>query len=486
MTKQLEIWETALRDGQQSLWATRMTTPMIVPIAESLGRAGYWCLEVMSGAVYEASYHYNAEEPWERVRIIAEASRDGHVAAIVRSLSVFGWRTLPDEVFPFAMRVLANNGITLVNLFDGLNDTANIAEPLRCAKEAGLHAAGTIIFTESPIHTDEYYVEKVKELLDLGCDSIILEDASSLMTTARVRSLIPKIRAMIGNQALFHFQTHCASGLGPLNTLEAISLGIDVAQTAISPLAHGTSNPPTELIAMETQETSVAVRLDFNTLERIAEHFREQAKRYDTPLGRPVLYEPSLVKHQVPGGMRTNLESQLSGLGMKERLPQVLDEISRIREELGWPVMVTPISQFVGVQALFNVIEGERYRTVQADLANYLLGWFGEVRGPIDGNILDRLGAGREPISERPGALVPPVLAALDAEEGPFSTDEERFAALQISRSMRERWKTACQIHPSRSIAGTPLATLLRELTHRPNVSHFFLGKGALKFNYQS
>ncbi len=485
MPRSLEIWETALRDGQQSLWATRMTTPMIAPIAETTTRSGYWCLEVMSGAVYEASYHYNAEDPWERVRLIAETAEKTYVAAIVRSLSVFGWSTLPDEVFPFAMRVLARNGVTLVNVFDGLNDTANMAAALRSAKEIGLHTAGTLIFTESPLHTDQYYVKKTEELLKLGCDSIILEDAASLMTTARLRTLISRLRVQIGDQARFHFQTHCASGLGPLNTLEAISLGIDVAQTAISPLAHGTSNPPTELIAREAAEVGSDVRVDFDALERIATHFREQAAIHGKPLGQPVTHEPSLARHQVPGGMRSNLENQLSGLGMRDRLPAVLDEISHIREELGWPVMVTPISQFVGVQALFNVIEGERYRTVQADLANYVLGWFGEVPGTIEPNILDRLSEGREPIKGRPGDLVAPVLATLDAEEGPFATDEDRFAALQISPAMRERWKTACRLHPSRSVAGTPLATLLRELTHRPSISHVFLGKGNLTFNYR-
>ena len=484
--RQLEFWETALRDGQQSLWATRMTTPMIAPIAPILGQAGYWCLEVMSGAVYEASYYYNAEEPWERVRLIARSSNDTHVAAIVRSLSIFGWSTLPDEVFPFAMRVLAKNGITLINLFDGLNDIANIAEPLKCAKEVGLHTAATLIFTESPLHTDQYYIKKVQDLLSLGCDSIILEDASSLMTTVRVRSLIPKIRSLIGDQAFFHFQTHCASGLGSVNALEAISLGIDVVQTAISPLAHGTSNPPTELIAREASETSISVRLDLDALEQISAHFREQAEHHSKPLGRPVPYEPSLAQHQVPGGMRSNLESQLSSIGMKERLPELLEEISRIRQELGWPIMVTPISQFIGVQALFNIIEGKRYQTIQAGLTNYVLGWLGEVPGPIDGDVLDQLSGGHEPIKGRPSALVPPVLAKLDIKEGPFSTDEELFAALQVSRSIRELWKTAYQLHPSRSMAGEPLVTLLRELTHRPDVSRVFLGKGPLTFNYES
>ena len=222
MTRTLEFWETALRDGQQSLWATRMTMPMIAPIADTMGGCGYWCIEVMSGAVYEASYHFNAEDPWERVRLIARASRGNHVAAIIRALSVFGWSTLPDEAFPFAMNVLAGNGITLVNLFDGLNDTANITVPLQAAKERGLHVAATLIFTESPIHTDAYYVAKAKELLALGADSIILEDAASLMTTARLRVLIMKLRSAIGDQALFHFQTHCASGLGALNAIEAM------------------------------------------------------------------------------------------------------------------------------------------------------------------------------------------------------------------------------------------------------------------------
>ena len=371
-------------------------------------------------------------------------------------------------------------------MFDGLNDTANIGVPLKAAKAQGLHAAATLIFTESQFHTDAYYVAKTKELLAHGADSIILEDAASLLTTARLRTLIAKLRATIGDGALFHFQTHCASGLGPLNALEAISLGVDVAQTAISPLAHGTSNPPTELIAREALELGREVALDFDMLDRIAAHFRDQAAAHGKPLGRPVVFEPSLSRHQVPGGMRSNLESQLQALGMLDRLAYVLDEISCIREELGWPIMVTPVSQFVGVQALFNVIEGKRYNTVQADLTSYVLGWFGEVPGTIDADVFDRLSEGREPISGRPGALVGPIMAKLEREEGPFASDEERFLPLHFARPMRERWDTARRLHPSRSVMGTPLATLLRELTFRPAVSHVFLRKGSTTFNYLS
>lgn len=485
MTRTLEFWETALRDGQQSLWATRMTTPMIAPIADAMGACGYWCIEVMSGAVYEASYHFNAEDPWERVRLVAGTARDTHVAAIVRSLSVFGWSTLPDEVFPFAMKLMAGNGVTLVNLFDGLNDTVNMTAPLAAARAEGLHVAGSLIFTESPIHTDDYYVARAGELLALGVDSVVLEDAASLMSTARLRTLLARLRTTIGNRALFHFQTHCASGLGALNAIEAMRLGIDVAQTAISPLADGTSNPPTELVAREAAGSGLRVRLDTAALDRIARHFRDQAALHDKPLGRPVAPEPSLARHQVPGGMRRNLEHQLDALGMGGRLAEVLDEIPRIREELGWPVMVTPISQFVGVQALFNVVEGERYRTAPSGLSDYVLGRFGEAPGNVDPDVLDRLGEGREPVSGRPSANAPPVMAGLEAEEGPFASDEDRFAALQIARPVRERWETARRLHPGRSVLRAPVATLLRELAHRPRVSRVFLGKGATVFDYR-
>ena len=305
------------------------------------------------------------------------------------------------------------------------------------------------------------------------------------MTTARLRALVAKLRSAVGGRALFHFQTHCASGLGALNAVEAVRLGIDVAQTAISPLADGTSNPPTEFVAREAAGSGLRVRLDPGALDRIARHFREQAVRLGKPLGRPAVPEPSLARHQVPGGMRSNLESQLRALGMADRLPRVLDEISRIRAELGWPVMVTPISQFVGVQALFNVIEGERYRTVQTGLAGYVLGRFGKAPGKVDPDVLDRLGGGREPVTGRPGANAAPVMAKLEADEGPFASDEERFAALQIARPVRERWDVARRLHPSRPVLRTPVATLLRELTHRPEVSRVFLRKGATTFNYR-
>jgi oxaloacetate decarboxylase alpha subunit len=484
VTRPLGIWETALRDGQQSLWATRMTTPMIAPVLGDFGTAGYWCVEVMSGAVYEAAIHYNAEDPWDRVRRLAAASRGNHVAAFVRSLGMFGWSAVPAEVFPFAMSVMARNGIDLVNVFDGLNDPTNMAPALAAARAAGLHAAATLIFTESPLHTDAYYAARAADLLAIGIDSLVIEDAASVLSTERLRTLLPVLRDAVAGRALFHFQTHCASGLGVLNALEAVALGVDVVHAAISPLAHGASNPPTEQIVREARASGCRVEVDAERLDRIAAHFRDVALATGNPLGRPVAYDPGLARHQVPGGMRSNLERQLAALGMGERLPAVLEEIAEIRRELGWPVMVTPISQFVGVQALFNVVEGKRYATVQADLADYVRGRFGAVSGRIDPDVHDRLSGGRPPIAGHPVEAVPPVLDRLRAEAGPGASDEDIFLMLHATPALRARWRRACAVHPGRTVLASPLATLVRELTVRPVVTYAFVRKGRTSLSY--
>ena len=485
MSRKLKFWETALRDAHQSLWATRMTSEMMESILPTMDKAGYDYLDVAGSAVFESCIYYLAEDPFERLKMINKLAPRTTKNVYIRSLNVLGWDLFADDVFPLTINSLARHGVGFINTFDALNDTQNMAASIRASKAAGLHAAGSIVFSQSPVHTDEHFVGKAKELVALGVDSVKIKDSGSLLTPDRVRTLVPAIREAIGDEVELHMHTHCTTGLGPLVTLESLQFGIDVAHTAISPLAHSTSNPPTELIAEEARNLGYDVELDLNEVNKIADHFREQAIKHSMPIGQPVAYDPGIYRHQVPGGMRSNLEKQMSELGLHDKLPAVLDEVIQMRAELGWPIMVSPMAQFMGVQALFNVVEQERYTTIQNEIKNYVLGWYGQPAAPIDPNIMDRITDGEQPITQRPGALLEPMVERFRKEKGPFKTDEELILAMHFKPKLLDEWRMARKIREGRPTASTPLATLVKELTLRPEVSYVFLQKGDTRLTHK-
>jgi oxaloacetate decarboxylase alpha subunit len=478
MGKKLEFWETSLRDGHQSLWATRMTTEMLDGILPNMDATGYRYMAVMGSAGLEALIYYLAEDPWERLRKLQREAPNTTKSVWVRSLNMLGWDLFADDVFDFTIGVLGRYGIGATATMDANNDTRNLVPGIEASKKAGMKAFAALVYSVSPVHTDAYYVERVKEIVKIGVDGVIIKDSGALLTPDRVRTLTPAFRAAIPEGIELHFHDHCTSGLGPLNTLIALPYGVDVVHTAISPLAHGNSNPPTEMIAREAQLMGYDVGLDFERLERTAAHFRQQAKRYGKPVGQPAAYDPNLYRHQVPGGMRSNLEAQLASLGLSDKLPAVLEEIVQIREDLGWPIMVSPLSQYCGVQALFNVVEGERYRTVQGELKKYALGWYGRTPAPIDPNVFDRLSDGETPITERPGALLEPMVDRFRRERGPFTRDEDLVLALHFKEKVLNDWKAARQAKELDPPTRTPMAQLLKELSARPEVSYVFFEKG--------
>lgn len=485
MAKEIRFWETVLRDGQQSLWATRMTTAMIAPIAKTMGEAGYWNIGAMGGAAFESCVYYHAENPFERVRMIAAAAPNSHRSVYIRSLGLLGWDTFNDEVFDFSCKVMSDCGITLINTFDALNDTRNMETSIRATKKAGLHAVGSLIFVESPAHTDETYVRQTEELVAAGADGVQVKDSSSLMTTDRFRALIPKLIKVCHDAGVdFHFHTHCATGLGPMHALEAVEMGTDVIHTAISPLANGGSQPATEQIGREVAGMGYDVALDFMKLEEVATHFTDVAVAHGKPLGKPAAYDPDLLRHQMPGGMLTNLKAHMAEVGQGGRLDEVLDEIALMREELGYPAIASPLSQYIAVQALLNLVDGERYKTVQTEIRKLALGWYGRTPGPVDPNLIDRIGDGEEPITERPGALLPPVLDQTRAGLGPSATDEDVYLALHFKPKLLQQWEEAKKVRPGRSMLGTPVATLVRELAQRPTITYAFIQKGETRVTH--
>jgi len=396
---------------------------------------------------------------------------------MTRGQSLFTFELFPDDVVELTAKRIAANGIRYTTPYDALNDIRNLEVPVRAAKGAGLYVAAGIVYTVSPIHTDEYYVAKARELIRLGVDAVFLKDPSGLLKPERVQTLIPVLRTAVGALPL-QLHTHCLTGLGPICALEAIRLGVDSVHTATSVLAHGASQPPTEWVARNARRMGFAVSLNVDGLQPVADHFRYIAAREGKPLGRVAEYDPFHYEHQIPGGMISNLRSQLRDIGLEHRLDEILEESARVRRELGYPIMVSPFSQFVATQAALNVIQGERYATVPDEIRKYALGYYGQLPAPVEANVLDRIVGREQPVTARPGELLAPALERVRRERGPFTSDDDLLLAVFYNPEQYLKLVNARPIRTEYPVGRTPLATLIKELAARGDiVSMKLIGK---------
>jgi len=388
---------------------------------------------------------------------------------MTRAQSLFTFEFFPDDVVELTARRIAANGIRYVTPYDALNDVRNMIVPVRASRAAGLYVAGGLVYTLSPVHTDEYYAKKARELLALGVDAVFLKDPSGLLTPDRTRTLVPVLKTALGAVPL-QLHSHCLTGLAPLCALEAIRLGVDVVHTAISPLAHGASHPPTEWLVRNARRMGFEVPVDAESLRPVADYFRYVAGREGKPLGRIAEYDPFHYDHQVPGGMISNLRTQLAELGIAHRLEEILEEAARVRCELGYPIVVSPFAQFVVTQAVLNVVQGERYATVPDEVRKYALGYYGELAAPIDPRVLDRITRGEQPVTARPGELLAPAVDRVRSERGPFASDDDLLLATFYNHEQYTRLVEARPIVTDYPVALTPLATLVRELAARRDI----------------
>jgi oxaloacetate decarboxylase alpha subunit len=412
--REIKVIETALRDGQQCLWATRMTTAMMLPIAEKLDRAGYDTIDMMGSIQFDVCVRYLKENPWERLRMMRSRIRETPLKGGLRSKSLVTFRVLPDDVVHLWVRLLIRNGLRKLSVFDALFDLDNIVDTIKVAQEEGADAGGALVFCESPVHTDELYVEKAKALIEhAGITHVMLKDSGGLLTPERVRALVPKLKAAIGNVPL-ELHTHCMTGLGSLVYLDGIKAGADVVQTA------------TARTVENLRRSGFRVDLDDAVVDDFSAYLGRVAEHEGKPTGAPADYDAYHYAHQIPGGMLTNLEAQLRGNGMLDRYDAVVAESVRIREELGYPIMVTPFAQLVVTQAVYNVITGERYRTVPDEVKQYALGYFGKLLAPVDADVMDRIVEnGAQSIALTPAAP-PPAVDDL-RRQYPDMEDEERL-----------------------------------------------------------
>lgn len=411
----IKITDTTLRDAHQSLIATRLRTADIIPIAQELDKIGFNSLECWGGATFDACIRFLNEDPWERLRLLRAHIVNTPLQMLLRGQNLVGYRHYADDVVEEFVRLAAKNGIGVFRIFDALNDVRNMIAAIRAAQKYKAHVQGTICYTVSPVHTIEKFVQMGKELEELGCDSICLKDMAGLITPQAAYELIRALKKALRIPINLH--SHCTSGVAPLSYLAAAQAGVDILDTALGPFSGGTSQPPTESIVAAFQGTEFATGLPLEGIIKVSNYFYQIREKYQTLLD-PIAVKPDagVFLHQVPGGMLSNLISQLKEQNQLDKYNEVLKEVPRVREELGYPPLVTPTSQIVGTQAVLNIIGKERYAVISRETKAYCLGQYGKTPAPIDPQIRKKIIGKEKPIEGRPADYLKPQLTELKKE----------------------------------------------------------------------
>jgi pyruvate carboxylase subunit B len=426
MAKKVGITETIFRDAHQSLAATRMRTADMLPICEKVDGIGYFSVDAWGGATFDTMIRFLNEDPWARLRDLKAKLPNTKVQMLLRGQNLVGYHNYPDDVAIEFIRLAAKNGLDLFRVFDALNDIRNIDLPLREAKKTGKHVQGCICYTTSPVHTIEKFVGFAEELAERECDSICIKDMAGLISPQACYDLVKGIKAKLSLPVCVH--SHCTSGMAPIAYWAGIEAGADIVDTAISPWGWGSSQPPTEPMVASLQGSPHDTGLDLDQLVDVGFYFLGVRQKYDGIIS-PIVERPdvSVLLHQIPGGMLSNLHSQLKEQNALDRYQEVLEELPRVRKELGYPPLVTPSSQVVGTQAVFNVLMGKRYGKVSQEVKDYCMGLYGRPPAPIDPEILKKVIGKEQPISVRPADLLAPALKKLkkEADEIGLTNTEE-------------------------------------------------------------
>ena len=403
----VKITETAFRDAHQSLLATRMRTRDMVPIIEEMDKVGYHAIEAWGGATFDTCIRFLNEDPWERLRILKENFTETPLQMLLRGQNLLGYKHYADDIVTKFVEKSYENGIDIFRIFDAMNDIRNMQQSIKVAKAQGAHVQGTISYTISPVHTIDKFVDFAKELEAMECDSIAIKDMAGLITPSVVFELVTRLKEE--TDLLVNLHSHCTSGMTPISYYAACQAGVDILDTAISPIAWGTSQPPTESIVASLQGTEFDTGLDLKALNQIKKYFetlREQYEGYIDPISERI--DTDVLMYQIPGGMLSNLISQLKQQNALDRYQDVLEEMPRVREDMGYPPLVTPTSQIVGIQAVMNVINGERYKIVSNEVKDYMKGYYGRAPAPINEDIAKKIIGDEERITCRPADLIEP------------------------------------------------------------------------------
>ncbi len=423
VAKKITVTDTILRDAHQSLLATRMRTEDMLPICDKLDQVGYWSLEVWGGATFDACIRFLKEDPWERLRQLKAALPNTRLQMLLRGQNLLGYRHYSDDVVRAFVAKAAVNGIDVFRIFDAMNDVRNLRVSIEAVKAAGKHAQGTLSYTVSPVHTVEAYVKQAKAMQAMGIDSVAIKDMAGLMTPYAAYDLVKALKAEVDLPVFVH--SHDTAGLGAMCQLKAIEAGADHIDTAISSFAWGTSHPGTESMVAALKGSKYDTGLDLELLQEIGLYFYAVRKKYHQFESEFTAVDTRVQVNQVPGGMMSNLANQLKEQGALDRINEVFAEIPRVREDLGFPPLVTPTSQIVGTQAVFNVLAGERYKTITNEVKLYLQGRYGLAPGKINEQLRKQAIGSEEVIDVRPADLLKPEMAKLRGEIGALAKSEE-------------------------------------------------------------
>lgn len=422
----VKITETILRDGHQSLIATRMKTEEMLPILEKLDQVGYHALEVWGGATFDACLRFLNEDPWQRLREIRKRVKNTNLQMLLRGQNLLGYKNYPDDVVEEFVNKAIGNGIDIIRIFDALNDIRNLRTAIKATKKAGGHAQTAISYTVSPVHNIDYYVKVAKEMENEGSDSICIKDMSGILLPYEAVDLVKRLKETVKIPIELH--SHFTSGIANQTYMKAVEAGVDIIDTALSPFGNGTSQPATEPMIASLQNSEYDTGLNLELVNEIAEYFRPIKDKYmkEGILNPKVLgVNAKTLIYQVPGGMLSNLVSQLEKQGSIDKFEKVLEEVPKVREDLGYPPLVTPMSQMVGTQAVFNVILGERYKMVPSEIKNYVKGLYGKPTVPISDEIKEKIIGKEDVFSGRPADLLKPQLDQLKNEMKEYIEQDE-------------------------------------------------------------
>jgi oxaloacetate decarboxylase alpha subunit len=477
--------DTTVRDGQLSLWASNMRTGMILPVAEQLDRAGFEAIEIMSSAFYKKCVRDLQDDPWQRIRLLAQRIKNTPLRSI-RSRSMLAFQLTAPAITDLWLERLAANGIQELRTSDPSNTPKYWRESVDGAKRAGLKTILNIIYSISPKHTDTYFVERTREAAKLDVERICFKDPGGLLTPESTRRLVPLILREANGKPL-EFHTHCNTGLGSICCLEAIKLGVASINTAIPPLADGSSNPSLFNVAMNARALGYQTMIDENAVKPVRDHFTMIAQRENLPVGRPLEYDAFHPLHQVPGGMISNFRFQLGNLGKLDQLPAVLEEVSRVRAEFGFPIMVTPYSQFFGVQAAINVMVGARYKEVTDEVLLYALGYWGDEEAQsMDANLRDRLVSSAR---AKELAEVKPAEITLGEFRRKFGgdrvSDDDKLLNFFAGDEAVAAMKAAGAPKDYSQTAGKPLVALIEQLSRRKGATQVYIKREGLSLRME-
>lgn len=472
--RRIGIIDQTYRDGPQCLWASRMTTAMMLPVARRMDEIGFDYLDLTgAGGNFDVAVRYLKESPWERIKLIRRQMTNTPLLFVVRSKNDVGFKVVPIDIQFLWIDCFMAAGLQYFRTTDPLQDLDNVIPLLQYAKQKGAYTVGALAFGHSPVHTDELYARKAKELIARAkVDCIMIKDAGGLLTPDRIRTLVPALKKVIGALPL-ELHSHCMTGLAPLVYHEGVKLGVDQVHTSIAPLANGAAQPAMQTMVRNLRDMGYKVETQDAMVDEVSEHFERVAAQEGKPVGVPLEYDAFHFDHQVPGGMISNFISQLAEQGKSDRLNEILQECTRIRSELGWPILITPFAQLVGTQAMLNVVTGDRYSIVPDEVKKYVLGYNGKLLAPVDQNVLDRIierGSSEIPIKpEEPE----PAVAAL-RKKYPNASDEERllrysYAGSQVD-DMIATGPTKTEYHYTK-----PITRLIEELAKRNGSTRVYI-----------